>query len=55
MREGGRAGAERVREHTPTSPVVWAGEGLLLHDHDRSGTIRPSCVCKLVWNELHEQ
>ena len=55
MREGGMAGAERVREHTPTSPVVWAGEGLLLHDHDRSGTIRPGCVCKLVRNELHEQ
>ena len=33
MREEGRAGAERVREHTLTSPVVWAGEGLLLHDH----------------------
>ncbi len=52
MREGGRAGAERVRaEHTPTSPVVWAGEGLeglLLHDHDRSEFRSSSCRLEYV-------
>ncbi len=66
-RRGERGGGEGVpgtcvcvcgglgQERHSCIPRVCAGEGLLLHDHDRSGTICPSCVCKLVWNELHEQ